>query len=233
MEDLSNEHYSVELYGMKINTCGERERGKTMKKTKILKQLTGGDMIDANPKGRRHVQFRGKTKLYFTANDPMQIAPQIDEPALWRRLIAMETPYTIPPAEQIPGYAEKLLAKEGDRILSYHLKKIQEALNGDMYTFHLDVDTKRLMASLQRDTSSVVLFLKEWCRLDPNQKATIQALIARYHEYCSRYNLMPVSDRQFGTVVKAAYPQLDSVRIHTTGDNPIWGFKGIQLREDV
>ena len=58
LEDMSDPHVACEFYGKKINTCAEREPGKILRRTKIIKELSGGDMIDANPKGLPHFTFK-------------------------------------------------------------------------------------------------------------------------------------------------------------------------------
>ena len=233
LEDLSDPHCSSELYGMKINTCGEREPGKVLKNTKVIKAITGGDMIDANPKLKKHFKYRGKTKISVLGNKAYHFSPQVDEDAFWSRLFPFEVLVSIPASKQIPGFKEILFNQERDQILTYHLNHMQPFIEGDNFVFPAYPSTERLKAQLQRKFSSVNDFGETKCKFDCVAWASEDQLYEAYIEFCSKNRLSAVSKIIFGKELKVWFPFLQPHKgYEESRPNAIQGFRGICLRKD-
>lgn len=95
----SDNHARTSLYGARANIAGDLPSNR-IKRTGLIKRLSGGDTIMANPKNKTPFEFQNKAEMIFAANDPPEFMD--DSTALYRRLVAVEMPVEIPPERQEP-----------------------------------------------------------------------------------------------------------------------------------
>ncbi|MDS0297110.1 phage/plasmid primase, P4 family, partial [Halogeometricum luteum] len=87
-----NQFSKNSIYGKMANIAGEID-GKRVKNTADLKDLTGGDLMDIEPKGGTGFFDTMNTTLMFAANDPPIIGDR-DPQAIAKRIVPIELPYT-------------------------------------------------------------------------------------------------------------------------------------------
>ena len=80
------------VYGSKANIAGEID-GKRIQNTAAIKDITGGDTIEIEPKGQESFFAPINTTLMFAANDPPIIGKR-DKEAIRTRIVPVELPYT-------------------------------------------------------------------------------------------------------------------------------------------
>ena len=90
---LAQNRFSLNsMYGSLANIAGEID-GKMIRNTANLKDITGGDEVEIEPKGSDSFFDTMGTTLMFAANDP-PILGERDKKAIATRLVPVELPYT-------------------------------------------------------------------------------------------------------------------------------------------
>jgi len=87
-----NQFSMFSLYGTKANIAGEID-GKRIQNTAAIKDITGGDTIEIEPKGLDSFFTPINSTLMFAANDPPIIGKR-DKEAIRTRIVPVELPYT-------------------------------------------------------------------------------------------------------------------------------------------
>ena len=87
-----NQFSNYSLYGTKANIAGEID-GKRIQNTAAIKDITGGDTIEIEPKGKDSFFTPINSTLMFAANDPPIIGKR-DKEAIRSRIVPIELPYT-------------------------------------------------------------------------------------------------------------------------------------------
>jgi len=80
------------MYGSMANIAGEIN-GKKIRNTADIKDITGGDKMEIEPKGRDSFSDTMNTTLMFAANDPPIIGER-DKRAIATRIVPIELPFT-------------------------------------------------------------------------------------------------------------------------------------------
>lgn len=90
---LAQNRFSIySMYGALANIAGEID-GKKIRNTANLKDITGGDEVEIEPKGQDSFFDTLGTTLMFAANDP-PILGERDKKAIASRIVPVELPYT-------------------------------------------------------------------------------------------------------------------------------------------
>ncbi len=87
-----NDFSKHSMYGHMANIAGE-VNGKKIRNTADIKDITGGDKMELEPKGRDSFFDTVNTTLMFAANDPPIIGER-DKSAIATRIVPVELPYT-------------------------------------------------------------------------------------------------------------------------------------------
>jgi putative DNA primase/helicase len=123
-------HYA--MYGAAANIAGEID-GKKIRNTAALKDVTGGDAVELEPKGRDSFFAPVNATLMFAANDP-PILGERDKEAIASRIVPIELPYRFCESPDPDDSREKQAIPESD--LRDELET-PEALSG-LFTLALD-----------------------------------------------------------------------------------------------
>lgn len=115
---------SAGLYGKLANLAGEIP-STAIKVTERIKDLTGGNFITGEHKGRDPFKFRPFTVLWFATNNPPQIWD--DSEGFWRRFRRFDFPNTFPKGAEGTIPRDKLVAKlTTSEELSGYLNRVLE-----------------------------------------------------------------------------------------------------------
>jgi P4 family phage/plasmid primase-like protien len=124
LDKLTENQFSKNsMYGSLANIAGEID-GKKIRKTADLKDITGGDEVEIEPKGRDSFFDTINSTLMFAANDP-PIVGERDKQAIASRIVPIELPYTF--VDEPEGPLEK--ERKPERELAERLEA-PEALSG-------------------------------------------------------------------------------------------------------
>lgn len=110
IHSLADEKFHrAELVNMLANICGDLDSS-TIKGAGVFKQLTGGDRLMAERKGKNPFTFRNKATMVFSANAPPRSGDKSD--AWFTRWLVLPMMNKIDREKQDPYLLEKLTAKE-------------------------------------------------------------------------------------------------------------------------
>ena len=108
---LAQNRFSVDsMYGSMANIAGEID-GKKIRNTAQIKDITGGDLTEIEPKGKESFFDTINTTLMFAANDP-PILGERDKEAIATRIVPVELPYAF--VDDPDGPMEKEAADEAE-----------------------------------------------------------------------------------------------------------------------
>jgi putative DNA primase/helicase len=110
MSQSSKDFSKYSMYGNMANIAGEIN-GKKIRNTADIKDITGGDKMELEPKGKDSFFDTVNTTLMFAANDPPIIGER-DKKAIATRIVPVELPYTF--VENPTGDYEKAMVPEAE-----------------------------------------------------------------------------------------------------------------------
>lgn len=152
----SADYYQADLFGKRINMCGDMSKG-SIKYFDAIKKLTSKDPISCrHAYGRKNISFINDAKLIFAMNEWPDFNDTSD--AAFRRIEYTEFNETISKEERIADYHKILI---GEEELSGFFNELMVVLK-DMLKrgrFCKETDVEELRASMT-DTESVDMFLK-------------------------------------------------------------------------
>lgn len=176
----SADYYMAELYGKKINICGDMSKG-SIKYFDAIKKLTSKDPISCrHAYGKKNISFINDAKMIFAMNE----WPDFNDTsnAAFRRIEYTEFNETIPSSERIANYHERLITEEE---LSGFFNELMVVMK-DMLKrgrFCKETDVESLRASMT-DTESVELFLKTNTSEVQGSFYFREKLLKDYEEWC-------------------------------------------------
>lgn len=202
---------------------------------KVIKQLTGGDTIEAEGKGLNDgVVLHGIFNILITSNERLKVALEGDVEAWERRLLLLEFTNP-PPAKKIDGLADKLVKEEGPEILAYFLAGFKELLKDIRQTGSIVLadSQKAKIASLLAESDSVAHFIKERVSKAKGCEVTNEEFIRLYGDYCAEKRWNSVDYARLQKIVnEQMYAQHGITTSNSvTGPNgkSARGFRGVRV----
>lgn len=201
LQDLAEDDFAIaDLYGKMANICGDLPADE-VRDSGLIKQLSGGDRVRANPKHESPFYFKNEAQLVFAANAP----PKIDDDttAMARRLVPLNMPVEFTPEgqagpDQVPRHElMERLTTEGE--LSGTLNEAIEGLhrlieNGE-WTGR-DSNIRLIRNHYAKISDPVYAFVEECIRetADPGDYVPTQELFSTYYAW-ARDNSAPLKDQ--------------------------------------
>jgi len=185
---------------------------------KFLKPLSGGDLLQTEQKYGGFARLSGSPHIVLTSNGELLLELADDGQAWKDRLIILDLrrPENI---KRIANYADVLVSKEGDAILSMLLHAGME-YKQEVQTFgslQLSPLQKQRVDNLLYASESLDHFVKT--RIEPTQSACIggSAISVAYVRYCQERQWKPVSL----AVLRARLPDLMLLHHGSTRNVPL------------
>lgn len=137
-QQLGGKFSTALLYGKTANICADLSNI-AMEDDSVFKQLTGGDMVEGEFKGKDGFTFENKAKLVFSTNElPQNYGDRSG--AYYNRLILIPIDQQIPKEKQDTNLNEKL-TNEIDYIFMWALKGLERLISNNMiFTQSKEVD---------------------------------------------------------------------------------------------
>ncbi len=159
----------------------------------LLKQLTGGDRINARFLHRNSFDFRPQFKLWLAANHKPTITGTDD--AIWRRIHLIPFTEQIPEAERIRDLPRQLQA-EASGILNWLLAGLRAwQTDGLGIAEQVRAATKRY----REEQDAMRAFLAARCVLEPTASVGASALFEAYTDWAEAEDQRPESLTAFGS----------------------------------
>ena len=190
-----------------------------------LKQITGGDTVEVQRKGKTSKKLDHPVKLVFASNSRLRLKK--DDTAFWNRLIYLPFENTV--TEEDPDLSEKLW-NERDGIVTYLLKYALKLEELDYKFPHIPEDDTKV--SVERCAIDYLPgFINACCELGKKFFCPTSAMRKAYEDYCYD-NFIPVcSSTEFNTFMKSINIPPKQQCYPRSSDKQVRGFKGIRLRQ--
>ena len=198
----------ADLRGMRLVTCQEVGRGKRLDE-EVVKRLTGGDVIKARWMKKDFFQFEPSHSLWVFTNH----LPEIQETgrALWRRVLLVPFPYTVPD-EKMDLDLDVTLKAEATGILAWLVKGCQDYVLQGLCPPRSVTDAT---SAYERDVDSVGGFLVERCRVLKGEAVRTKAgvLYSAYEQWCQDTGYVPLSLTHFkAELIQRGFKQKENNR---------------------
>jgi P4 family phage/plasmid primase-like protien len=188
-----NRFRPAELFGKLANICGDLD-ARAVKQTDVLKQITGGDMIQAERKYGHPFQFKSFALPLFSANEPPMSADQSQ--AWFDRWIVIPMDRRIPDNEQDTGLPAKLTTKEElEGMLQRSVAGLRRLM--ERGRFELPPSVQRACAQYREGLDTIAAFLAEECSVEETAWTSRPQLHAAYRRWCRETDRPPVSAQRF------------------------------------
>jgi putative DNA primase/helicase len=226
LERFNSPHDLVATLGKRANITADS--GEVDKLAEgLLKQFTGEDMMHFNPKYREGFNARPTAKLIIATN----VFPTFRDRSngLWRRLIHVEFPVTIPERKQNHHLVEELSLELGG-IFNWALQGLARLKKRGH--FIEPVSARQRREAFQRESNPARQFLEEYCTPKPKSQVGRQELYDRYCKFCQMKRCKPLSDDKFARDVFAQFPSVAETRPRLEGGKRPRQYKGLQFMEE-
>ncbi len=209
-----------DMVGKLLNSCADLPDIEKLDTSK-LKQITGGDPVQAERKHTSSVLLHPGLKLAFSTNKLPGTTDKSE--GFWVRPLVVPFKDPVPEEEQIKNWAD---------VLEYELPYIFAwAWYGWLHLKSRDGFSKcklcaKLLAEHRERSDSVRWFLKERCVLGPDRTITRKELLDAYLKLCKDHNLNPLNAPNLTEEMRK------HAKEHLIGPKEcrVRGWKGVSLR---
>ncbi len=220
-----NRFAAAELYGKVANICGDLD-ARSIRRTDLFKQLTGGDPIFAERKNAHPFSFTSYALPIFSANEPPISADQTE--AWFDRwlIVPMDARIEGTPRCDTDLFSKLATDEELEGALVLAVKGLQRLMARGRFQPPPTVDQA---GERYRDRlDSARGFLAEMCIIHPEAWTARPVLYKNYKAWCHDTTRLAVGDVRFNEHVSQVNPTVISLIIR----NGIRGWKGIGLLTD-
>ena len=195
MDKLSQRFFSSQLVFKLLNTCADISKI-NIEDDAELKKIIGGDMIQAEFKGKDSFTFRPYAKMLFSANR----FPHVDDKSdgFKRRLRVVEM--NKKPSEKDVYLKEKMLCELEFWVYmaAVGLKKVLE--KNDVYESE---NSKKMREKIYKDGDSVYSFVADCLTECEGHDIRRANMFKEYDDYCAYYERVRVKKKTFFDELKA------------------------------
>lgn len=190
-----------------------------------LKQITGGDTVEVQRKGKTSKKLDHPVKLVFASNSRLRLKK--DDTAFWNRLIYLPFENTV--TKEDPDLSEKLW-DERDGIVTYLLKYALKLEKLDYKFPHIPEDDTKV--SLEKRPSDYLQgFINDCCERGKGFLCPIADMREVYENYCYDNSIPPCSSTVFNSFMRSIGIKSKQKNYPRPCDKQVRLFQGIRLRQ--
>jgi putative DNA primase/helicase len=199
-----NRFATAQLFGKMANLHADIPN-KVIEDTAQFKEITSGDMIQAEEKHKNPFSFRNRAKLIYSANEPPSSKDNTE--GFHRKLLMVPFPTkfnngklraSLFTPENLSGLL--LRALQG-------LHRLQK--QGD---FTKSATVSASLAEYRNQSDTAAHFLDENCSFHESDMTGKQALYDAYRNFCSQWGNYSLSQGKFNTRLRALHPEIKEYR---------------------
>lgn len=190
-----------------------------------LKQITGGDTVEVQRKGKTSKKLDHPVKLVFASNSRLRLKK--DDTAFWNRLIYLPFENTV--TEEDPDLSEKLW-NERDGIVTYLLKYALKLEELDYKFPHIPEDDTKVSVE-KRPTDYLPGFINSCCERGADFFCPTSNMRKAYEDYCYDNFIPACSPTAFNTFMESINIERKKLCYPRPSDKQVRGFQGIRLRQ--
>jgi P4 family phage/plasmid primase-like protien len=217
LQSLTEERFLASVLIGKLANCYDELESKALENTGIFKQITDGNQIKAEEKGKAPFWFRPFCRMVFATNQMPRATDRSS--AYFDRFLFVEFNQRIrDTGSEIKKYSEKLASESG--LLSAFLSRAVDGL-GRLLTrgrFTIPGSSKNALEEYRRDCNSAYDFLRECCHEDGSGWLAGPIVYDRYKVWSEEGGRKPMSSREFNKTLRGA-----NVREVRRGEARGWG----------
>lgn len=230
MQSLSDNRFaSSSLYGKKANICADIPSS-SINETGILKQLTGGDKLMAEEKGKKCFFFQNEAKIFFSCNELPDIKDKTT--AMWERIVLIEFPNEFKDNNEDKDMLLKITTSdELSGLLNIALNGIERLKIYKKLTYDHDTTMDRWY-NFKNSRNVLNSFIKDCIVFDDDKNVSKKDAFILYNSYCSSYNIIPISSKMFNIKMKAYLNQEDDYRPEDEDGKRERVWKGIRISDN-
>ncbi len=219
-----DKHDLVVTHGKLVNITSELGEKDRISEEQ-LKLATGGDLMHFNPKYQEIFSAKFTAKIIISTNERPSLGDRSE--GIWRRLILLFFPITIPPERQNPRLEESL-AGELPGILNWAIQgAISLYRKGKFEEPQQSIDAR---LNYKKESNPAQLFLDQRCELKATAVVGTVALYGEYQDYCSTHGYKALNETNFKKEV-LKLPGVTKDRAPNTGDHRPHIYCGIALSD--
>jgi putative DNA primase/helicase len=211
----------VRLLGARLVTCVEIQKGARFD-AKLLKGVTGGDIVTGAAKYEADVSFEPTFAVWFAAND----APAIheDDAGMWRRVRRVPFTNSIPLDQQDRTVQTRIKEPEHARaVLAWAVRGCREWQRDGLGTC---AAIEASSAAYRREQDRVAGFFEDRCEFDPLADVSSRSLRDEYEKWCQKQRTRPVGQKELAAKLRER--GCESRKVH--GGVMDWG--GLRLTDE-
>ena len=211
-----NRFATAQLFGKMANLHADIPN-KTIENTAQFKEITSGDMIQAEEKHKNPFSFRNRAKLIYSANEPP--TSKDNTSGFHRKLLMIPFPTKFTNRK----LRQSLFTQEGlSGLLLRALQGMQRLQKQGEFTESETVSAS--LAEYRNKSDTVAHFLDENCSFNEGEMTGKQALYDEYRNFCSQWGNHPLSQGRFNTRLQAIHSEIVEVR---KGTQRFW--RGVKI----
>lgn len=208
------------LVGARLVIASETEQDRRLAES-LVKQMTGGeDVMAARFMKGEWFDFKPQFKLAMATNHLPYVRGTC--PAIWDRLPVIPFNYTVPAAERDQRLFERLRS-EAPGIVAW---AVAGCLEWQRRGLGIPTAVHDATATYRAEMDHVGRFIVDCCQIRGDCRATAEDLYSTYRAWCEREGERALSQKQFGTELRAKGYE----RIRYTGGRSGW--KGLKVVND-
>jgi putative DNA primase/helicase len=193
-EELNQPSFLCQLFGKKLNACGEVSEI-ALNRLDVFKKLSGGDYVMARFLYGQAFKFINKSVLLFAGNDLPTIRGIDRSNAFSQRLLIFPFSFQVPKEDQDIQLFDKLL-KEMPYIAKWSLHGLKRWCENN-YQFTTCDEIEEIARGYSERNNSVKSFVDTCCILDPDLRTHNEELESAYRDFCRDNDLIEESDKAF------------------------------------
>jgi len=179
------------LVGKRLVAASEGERGQRLAESKI-KMMTGGDRISCRALYKDYFEFDPQFKLWLATNTLPSISGT--DNAIWRRIMVIPFPVTIPDADQDKRLGDRL-SDELPGIFNWAMEGLREWRQQGLNP------PRRVLQSTgnyREDNDTVGQWIEAACIVKPELRSTMKELYDSYKLWCENNGVEAMQNSCFG-----------------------------------
>lgn len=226
-EELNQPSFLCQLFGKKLNACGEVSEI-ALNRLDVFKKLSGGDYVMARYLYGQAFKFINKSVLLFAGNDLPTIRGIDRSNAFSQRLLIFPFSFQVPKEDQDIHLFDKLL-KEMPYIAKWSLIGLKRWCQNN-YQFTSCDEIEEIAREYSEQNNSVKNFISTCCILDPDLRTHNDVLESAYRTFCRDNGIIEETDKVFHKCMQGTIG-LKHTRFRQNDENKN-GYIGIALRSN-
>lgn len=199
MKKINERFGAVQLYRKRLAGSGDMSTVE-IAEMNVIKNLTGGDSLFAEYKGKDGFSFRYDGFLWFNANELPHFRGDRGK-HVYERFAIILCENIIPKHLRDPEILDKMM-KEKDIIASVAVDKFKLAVDRG-YKFSISAEMQHNVDNYRIENNSLLMFIKDCCIVKKDNFETKRSdFNSLYKKWCSNNRVLPERDRDIGKQLK-------------------------------